>query len=103
MEECILCGKEYKNGRELKYYIISEDIADAYCGLKYYGAKITKTTRGANGKSSESVQINNIFYSRADIERFARTLMAAKTEPSGLRAAAERCVGESIKNAAKSA
>lgn len=103
MERSILYSRNIISDIELEYYIISEDIAKAYCSLKYYGAKIIKTVRRAEGKTVESTQINNIFYRRDDIEDFVRRLVLNNAEPSELKAAAEKCIADSVKKAKKSA
>ncbi len=103
MERSTLYSRKRIRDTELEYYIISEDIARAHCSLKYYGAKIIKTVRRAEGKTVESTQINNIFYRRQDIEDFMERLAAENTGPSELYAAAERSIADSVKKARKSA
>lgn len=85
MKKSILYGAVDFMDMELKYYIISEDISEEFCDLESYGVKITKTQCSeGGGKIKESKEINNVFYRRADVEKFMKLLMDNYVTPVAL-------------------
>ena len=103
MERSILYNTKKQAQTELTYYIIADQVSQAYCKLEFYGAKIVKTTHAPGGKTVESCQINNIFYHRQEIEKFMKTLVAAAVEPADLRSAIDAYIAEHMRKARKTA
>ena len=89
MENELFFGKTTVNGNEkiyLKYYLISEKISAEYCNLMSYGIKAEKTVLyDGGGKTVETKQINNVFYRRADAEKFLKIILKNKVTPVSLR------------------
>ena len=87
----------------LEYYLIIEDIAEDYPGLKSYGVRINKISRFAGGgKTVEMKQINNIFCRKDDAEGFVECISRNKVTPITLRDVAEDYVIESLERARRS-
>lgn len=107
MEKEILCKslKSEGEGYEITdYYIVSENISSIYSDLKCYGIKIKKTTiYPGGGKTIDSKQINNIFYSYRDAEDFIGFIARELIEPDGLRESVEKYIIQSIDRARQTA
>ncbi len=85
MKKISLYGRTELLDMEMEYYIISEDISEKYSDLQSYGIKIVKTScNEGGGKVSESKEIDNIFYRRDDVERFADVLIRNTVTPMSL-------------------
>ena len=85
MKKVSLYGRAELLDMEMEYYIISEDISEKYSDLQSYGIKIVKTKcNEVGGKVSESKEIDNIFYRRDDVEKFADILIRNTVTPMSL-------------------
>lgn len=93
-----------ENGSELEYYLIPESISSEYCDLMCYGIKVKKTTYfEGGGKTVETKQINNVFYRRADAERFIEIIIKGTVTPVALKDVVEDYIAESLDKAKRSA
>jgi hypothetical protein len=107
MENEIFYGQTMLNDRdetELEYFLIPEHISEDYCDLMCYGIKVKKTTYfDGGGKTVESKQINNVFYSHDEAERFIRLILKNSVTPTALRDVVEDYIVESIDRAKRTA
>ena len=81
MERSILYNTKKQAQTELTYYIIADQVSQAYCKLEFYGVKIVKTTHAPGGKTVESCQI----------------------EPADLRSVIDAYIAEHMRKARKTA
>lgn len=85
MENEIFFASATLRGEEeisLDYYMVCDSIGGEYCNLMGYGVRVEKTVlKNGGGKIVDSKQINNIFYSRAEAEKFLKLIVRNGVSP----------------------
>ncbi len=85
----------------LDYYLIREKIGEDYCDLIRYGVRVVKTViESGGGKTVESKQINNIFYSEDDADNFLRLIMRNRVTPVSLMDVVEDYIIDTVRQTA---